>query len=283
MSDLSDKFYTLIPHNFGFAKMCNFIIDTKEKLQAKLDLISNLIDINVAFNNDKKSKRATAKKGTSALEPNPVDTKYEALDCKIEAVESNQAEYKMIESYFNVNKKSNINMQQVYKVGRNPEQKGFNPLNLDNKKLLWHGTRFSNFVGILTNGMRIAPPEAPCSGSLFGKGLYFADMAEKSTNYCRTYDSKGIGLMLLCEVALGNPQQALRPTHSSTLATGCNSTHAVGTTRPEASGSIMFEKNIEIPMGKPEYFSGGGMPVNEWIVYNTNQVRIRYIVKFKQN
>ena len=44
----------------------------------------------------------------------------------------------------------------------------------------------------------------------------------------------------------------------------------------------MFEKNIEVPMGKPENYSGGGMPVNEWVVYNTNQVKIRYIVKFTE-
>ena len=111
----------------------------------------------------------------------------------------------MVTKYFNVNVQSHIKLQEVYKVARPAEQTGFNPSNLDNKKLLWHGTRFSNFVGILTQGMRIAPPEAPCSGYLFGKGLYFADMAEKSTRYCRTYDSRGTGLMLLCEVALGQP------------------------------------------------------------------------------
>jgi hypothetical protein len=80
-------------------------------------------------------------------------------------------------------------------------------MKLGNKKLLWHGSRFSNFVGILTNGMRIAPPEAPKSGYNFGKGVYFADMAGKSSNYCCTYLSKGIGLFVVCEVALGNPRQ----------------------------------------------------------------------------
>lgn len=53
--------------------------------------------------------------------------------------------------------------------------------------LLWHGSRVSNFVGILSQGLRIAPPEAPVSGYLFGKGIYLADMAEKSINYCRSY------------------------------------------------------------------------------------------------
>lgn len=30
-------------------------------------------------------------------------------------------------------------------------------------QLLWHGSRTTNFVGILKQGLRIAPPEAPVS------------------------------------------------------------------------------------------------------------------------
>lgn len=39
---------------------------------------------------------------------------------------------------------------------------------------------------------------------MFGKGVYFADMVSKSANYCRTSYVDNIGLMLLCEVALGD-------------------------------------------------------------------------------
>jgi hypothetical protein len=40
-----------------------------------------------------------------------------------------------------------------------------------------------NFMGILKQGLRIAPPEAPPTGYMFGKGVYFADMYEKSLPY----------------------------------------------------------------------------------------------------
>ena len=30
--------------------------------------------------------------------------------------------------------------------------------------LLWHGSRLTNWVGILSQGLRIAPPEAPVTG-----------------------------------------------------------------------------------------------------------------------
>jgi hypothetical protein len=36
---------------------------------------------------------------------------------------------------------------------------------------------------------------------MFGKGVYFADMMSKSAGYCYPYLSKGVGILLLCEVA----------------------------------------------------------------------------------
>lgn len=53
-------------------------------------------------------------------------------------------------------------------------------------------------------GLRIAPPEAPVTGYMFGKGVYFADMVSKSANYCHTSPLNPVGVLLLCEVALGD-------------------------------------------------------------------------------
>ena len=91
-----------------------------------------------------------------------------------------------------------------FKIEREGEEKLYNPTKLGNKKLLWHGSRFSNFVGILSQGLKIAPPEAPKSGYLFGKGVYFADMIEKSAPYACPELSGGVGIYILAEVALGN-------------------------------------------------------------------------------
>ena len=63
--------------------------------------------------------------------------------------------------------------------------------------------RVTNYAGILSQGLRIAPPEAPVTGYMFGKGVYFADMVSKSANYCNTTRSNNTGLLLLCDVALG--------------------------------------------------------------------------------
>lgn len=81
---------------------------------------------------------------------------------------------------------------------------------MGNNLLLWHGSGVANFVGILSQGLRIAPPEAPSSGYLFGKGIYLADMFEKSAMYCRG-SSDGSYLILLVEGALGKMNVLLQP------------------------------------------------------------------------
>lgn len=50
------------------------------------------------------------------------------------------------------------------------------------------------------SGLRIAPPEAPVTGYMFGKGVYFADMFSKSANYCYATHTVKDGVLLLCEV-----------------------------------------------------------------------------------
>lgn len=188
--------------------MANFVIDSEDKLKQKIDLVSNLCDIKIAIQkgNKKKAKQPKQAKKGKELEPNPVDENYESLNCKISTLAKNDKDFKMIDEYLaNTSRGRGLKLKNVFKLKRDGEDKIFNPNKLGNKKLLWHGSLFSNFVGILSQGLRIAPPEAPKSGYNFGKGVYFADLAGKSAAYCRTYNSNGTGLLLLCEVALGKP------------------------------------------------------------------------------
>lgn len=98
-----------------------------------------------------------------------------------------------------------LELQGIFKVARHGEDKRYKAFQkLHNRMLLWHGSRTTNYVGILSQGLRIAPPEAPATGYMFGKGVYFADMVSKSANYCRTSKIDPVGLMMLCEVALGD-------------------------------------------------------------------------------
>lgn len=77
------------------------------------------------------------------------------------------------------------------------------------RRLLWHGSRATNFGGLLSQGLRIAPAGSPVSGYMFGKGVYLADMSSKSANYCVHSISGNVGLLLLCEAELGKPMLEL--------------------------------------------------------------------------
>lgn len=106
------------------------------------------------------------------------DQNYKKLGCSIKTMDKKGADYKLLNEYFNQTKGGNqkVKIGDIYEVVRPNEQREFNT-KIGNNMLLWHGSRVSNFVGILSQGLRIAPPEAPASGYNFGKGIYLADMA----------------------------------------------------------------------------------------------------------
>ena len=140
---------------------------------------------------------------------NPIDSNYAKLKTEINVVSNDKSEYQDIENYVknthaSTHNQYGLEIENIFEVKRNKEAKKYKPFSkLENRQLLWHGSRLSNFAGILSKGLRIAPPEAPVTGYMFGKGVYFADMVSKSSNYCCTNVQNNRGLLILAEVALG--------------------------------------------------------------------------------
>ncbi len=276
--DLSSEFFTVIPHDFGFQKMSQFVINTKEKLKEKLDMVQALGDIEIA-------SRLIEEGGKSGLAE--VDSNYEKLKCKIVPLEENSEDYKIIEKYIKTTHAAthssyNLELQNCYKVDREGEDKRFRK-DVGSEVLLWHGSRLTNFVGILSQGLRIAPPEAPASGYMFGKGVYFADMVSKSANYCFASNSENTGLLLLCRVAVGKPRNLYHADfNAGNLPKGAHSTKGVGQTAPGESTAVKF-RNMVVPIGPgvPTNELGCSLLYNEFIVYDVNQVKIEYLVNLK--
>jgi poly [ADP-ribose] polymerase 2/3/4 len=50
-----------------------------------------------------------------------------------------------------------LEVMDIYELSKESENKRYRK-DIDNKQLLWHGSRLTNFVGILSQGLRIAPP-----------------------------------------------------------------------------------------------------------------------------
>ena len=149
-----------------------------------------------------------------------LDARYEGLGMKeMSPLTTDSAEFREISSYLNnsVGGTHHIRytVQDVFRIERNGEfdrldNSSYGKLGKkSNRRLLWHGSRASNYGGILSQGLRIAPPEAPVSGYMFGKGVYLADMSSKSANYCAAGISGNTGVLLLCEAELGAPMLEL--------------------------------------------------------------------------
>lgn len=138
---------------------------------------------------------------------NELDSNYLKLGTNITPLDKKSDTYKLLLDYVEnthaeTHRGYKLIVEQIFELSKDVENARFRK-DIDNKQLLWHGSRLTNFVGILSQGLRIAPPEAPVTGYMFGKGVYFADMVTKSANYCFTSRENNTGLMLLCEVALG--------------------------------------------------------------------------------
>ena len=276
-----DAFYTRIPHCFGFQRPP--IIRTKEQVKAKAELLEMLGDIEIALK--------VIKEEEEDLMLHPIDRHYAALKSELKALDHNSEEFSLIDKYVqNTHAKTHnqykMEVVDVFECNIKGQTEQFN--DVGNKMLLWHGSRLTNYVGILSKGLRIAPPEAPVTGYMFGKGVYFADMSSKSANYCYPTRNKNIGFVLLCEVSLGKTNDLLAADYEADqLPEGCHSTKGLGKIGPDES---QMEKlgDVSIPLGKPKDTGivnpdGYTLNYNEYVVYDVRQVKTRYMVQLKFN
>jgi len=78
LNDHSSKFYTLIPHEFGFQKMQSFLIKDLNLLKKKVELVESLSDIQIA------TKILDETKETNDI----IDQYYKRLECDITPLNS---------------------------------------------------------------------------------------------------------------------------------------------------------------------------------------------------
>lgn len=210
---LSNKFFTLIPHNHGMRKLP--IIETLEDVKQKSDILDNLLEMEIAY--------SMLAHDEDDGELNPLDSHYKQLKTELKPLSHSSEEFKLIEKYVAnthaaTHTEYKLEVADVFTVERQGEKRRFKPFKkLHNRQLLWHGSRMTNYVGILSHGLKIAPPEAPVTGYMFGKGIYFADMVSKSANYCYTTKKNNVGYMMLSEVALGDMHELPKGKHKFIL------------------------------------------------------------------
>jgi poly [ADP-ribose] polymerase len=120
---------------------------------------------------------------------------------------------------------------------------------------------------------------------MFGKGVYFADMSSKSSNYCFANRSNPYGLLLLCEVALGESKPLYSADYKAgKLPKGKHSVKGCGRVASKEENSDKLEDGTIVPLGPSEEVQASStlsLNYNEYIVYDTKQIRLRYIAKIK--
>ncbi|XP_017778505.1 PREDICTED: poly [ADP-ribose] polymerase [Nicrophorus vespilloides] len=269
--DASNRFYTYVPHSFGIKELP--IIENEEQIRQKTEMIENLMEVEFAYNLMKSSGSG-------------IDGHYAELNTEIGVLARDSKEFKTIEKYVKNTHASTHNTYEleiieIFTVKRSGEEKRFKPFKkMHNRQLLWHGSRVTNFAGILKQGLRIAPPNAPTTGYMFGKGIYFADMVSKSANYCCTMAKNPTGLLLLCDVALGNMYERSKADYIQKLPTGKHSCKGVGSTYPDEKEKIKLG-DVDVPLGKAvnDTKLKSDLLYNEYIVYDIAQVNVKYLLQ----
>ena len=150
--DASNRFFTLIPHDFGMKSPP--ILRDPDYVKSKISMLDSLLEIEVAFNLLKSEEKENSK------EKDPIDAHYEKLKTKIQVLDRKSDEFKILEKYVKNTHASThgnytLEIEQIFKVARNGEREKYEKKKydqMDNKMLLWHGSRTTNYAGILSQG-----------------------------------------------------------------------------------------------------------------------------------
>ncbi|XP_023564489.1 poly [ADP-ribose] polymerase 4 [Octodon degus] len=247
LQKMMTEFYRLIPHKHVATKDINLrLLSKKEDL---CQLIRDMLNVCE----------------THLSKPNPPSlAKYQALRCKIEPVEQNTEEFFRIrKELLQNNSETPVDILQIFSIGRVNEATEFLST-LGNVRSLLHGSPVRNIVGILSRGL-LLPKVVEDRGiqrtdiGNLGSGIYFSDSLSTSVKYSQPGETDGSRLLVICDVALGRCVDLFKKDFSLTEAPlGYDSVHGVSAT---ASVPTDFEDD-------------------EFVVYKTNQVKVKYIIKF---
>jgi poly [ADP-ribose] polymerase len=158
---LSNQFYTLIPHDFGMRTPP--LIDSHEALHRMVDRLETLMDLQIATNIIKQQQQQD-----QAKTRDPLDLYYESLNARLTVLDPQDPQYQIIvhnvqSTHAPTHSDYRLHVENVFCVARPGDYERYSQLLTrvsglaDNQGLLWHGSRTTNYAGIISQGLRIAP------------------------------------------------------------------------------------------------------------------------------
>lgn len=252
--DALNEYLSLIPRDFGMKRLSPIdILPDLSEVQKENALLDGL-DASFAGVTTAPKKKTSKKKAPKVFE---VDL-FKVVDKKVIA---------KLSKLFEKNKKRghhgvyNLHVKDVYAVKIASMKKSFDGVSgkIDNIMQLWHGTKASNLLSILRQGLVIPPSSSPhCTGRMYGNGVYFSSVSTKALNYATGFwgggGSTGRTFMFLADVAMGKPHMA---------GSGWGNYPVRGTDSTWAKGG------------------SSGVINDEMIVYKLNQANLVYLVEFE--
>lgn len=160
IEEWTNKYYSTIPHAFGRNRPP--LVDNEDLLRKEVAMLDTLTDMEVANTIMRANEKA---KDASSV--NLLDSRFKDLGLEVlEALDHKSDEYKQLQEYLiNSSAESHglkYRLQDIFRVERPGERQRFErsvkAIKDSNRLLLWHGSRTTNFGGILSQGLRIAPP-----------------------------------------------------------------------------------------------------------------------------
>ena len=255
--DNLNEYLSLIPRDFGRSRMSpQDILPSLSAVQQENDLLDGL-DASFA--------------GVTSVPPTPKKTTKKKkkdtpiiFNVEMEMVDDKKTIDKMIARINKTRKRvhscSHLKLKKVYIISIATMKKAFEKdgKNIGNIKSLYHGTLSHHVLSILRQGLLIPPASSVhVTGSLFGRGCYFASSSTKSLNYSYGYwdgSHNDRCFLFVADVAMG---EYYTPTNKwgSFPKNGYDSTWA------KASVS--------------------GVLNDEFVVYRPSQANFKYLLEFE--
>jgi predicted DNA-binding WGR domain protein len=298
--DITNQFYSLIPHNLGLGSrgvMSELLLDSVQKIAQKEDDLDTLLD---------------AKSIGAVLGSSDVEEKYKSLNAQLNVIDHSSDLFKWITAITTGTRAPNhhflgrILVRNAWELVRDPERPKFikraneianecgkqvvgtvgrkyevtvpnilvpfmkrTDIPASDRELyaranvlpLFHGTRTQNLTGIIKNGLMIRPAGVVLCGSMYGNAIYNG-LSTKAINYTSVQSSYWAG---------GKDDRAY------IFLNDC----ALGNPKI-ASGAYQYSKRNIAPSHSVWAVGGRSGVINdEMMLYDTNQHITRYVIEFE--